>query len=438
MPLLPPLPPTSIRRRVVVTGLGLVSGLGESLSETWAALMSGATAVRRLPPPLDVYSSRVGARMIPTFRPENYVSQDTLRKTSPFINYALAASSMALKDSDYIRHLTQDPSQSSHPSSKHNRLRAGVSFASGVGGLDQIESYLSTSPPNYRYLSPFFVPKFLINLASGHISLEHGLQGPNLAPATACSAGAHAIADAYRVIRDGEAELMVAGGSEGCIIPTALAGFSKAKALSTRFNETPERASRPFDRDRDGFVIGEGAGALVLEELSHALSRKSKIYAEVRGYGFSGDAHHLTAPPPDGDGARRAMERALQNAGLEAHHVDYINAHATSTPLGDLAECYAIKSLFANQQSLKISSTKGATGHLLGAAGAVEAIFSILAISKGEIPPTVNLENLDEKIDLDIVRGEGISHPVHVALSNSFGFGGTNCSLVFALCDDIK
>jgi 3-oxoacyl-[acyl-carrier-protein] synthase II len=356
------------------------------------------------------------------FNPDDWVEPKEQRKMDDFIVFAMAAAVEAVSDAGWT------------PQDEHSRERTGVMIGSGIGGLPGIaDGAITLRDKGPRRLSPFFIPSCLINLASGHVSIRYGFTGPNHAVVTACSTGAHAIGDAARLIQFGDADVMVAGGTEAAVCRLGVAGFAAARALSTNFNDTPERASRPWDRDRDGFVIGEGAGVVVLEELEHAQRRGAKIYAEVVGYGLSGDAYHITAPAEDGSGGYRAMRNALASARLNPEDVDYINAHGTSTPLGDEIELGAVKRLFGDHAySLSMSSTKSAMGHLLGGAGSVEAIFSILSIVDGVVPPTLNLENPSEGCDIDLVPLQAKERPVRRALSNSFGFGGTNATLIFA------
>ncbi|KAJ3015450.1 Mitochondrial beta-keto-acyl synthase [Thoreauomyces humboldtii] len=432
---------SAFSRRVVVTGLGLVTPLGTGVHPTWSRLTAGKSGVVSLKGRVhpesgrnyDAIPSQVAA-LVPTsgpapFRVEDWVRKGEARNMAPFMHYALSVAQQALDDADW------------RPSSDEDRERTGVCFGSGIGCIDEIEATAASfNDTGLRRVSPYFVPKILVNLAAGHISMKHGLQGPNHAVSTACTTGAHSIGDAMRFIVFGDADVMVAGGAEASVSPLAMAGFSKARALSTAYNESPEKASRPFDRARDGFVIGEGAGAMVLEEREHAIRRGARIYAEIKGYGLSADAHHITAPPEDGRGAARAMRRCIEVAGIRPEEVDYVNAHATSTGLGDLAETRAIKAVFGKHatDSLAVSSTKGAIGHLLGAAGAVEAIFAVLAVHTNLLPPTVNLHDLDPEFDLDYVplvardmKAASGRKGVRGALTNSFGFGGTNASLLF-------
>ena len=347
------------------------------------------------------------------------------RKIDKFILFAIAAACSAVEDSGW------------KPEDEEARERTGVMIGSGIGGLEAIaEGALLLERRGPRRLSPHFIPSALINLASGHVSIRYGFKGPNHSVVTACSTGAHAIGDASRLIQHGDADVMVAGGAEAAVCRLGVAGFAAARALSTHFNDTPTRASRPWDRDRDGFVMGEGSGVVVLEDLDHAKKRGAHIYAEVVGYGMSGDAHHITAPAEDGNGGYRSMRAALNDAGLNPEDVDYINAHGTSTPMGDMVELGAVQRLFGNAaDTLSMSSTKSSIGHLLGAAGSVEAIFSILAINNNVVPPTLNLDNPSPGCDFDLVPHQAKERPVRVALSNSFGFGGTNATLVLAQVD---
>ena len=413
-------------RRVVVTGLGAVTPLACGVRASWRRLLAGESGIRAIDR-VDVSDmpSRV-AGQVPGpdeedgFDPGAWIEPRERRRMDTFIHYAIAAAAEAVEDSGW------------RPEDDRGRERTGVLIGSGIGGLPGIEAAtLSLAEKGRRGVSPFFIPSCLINLASGQVSIRHGFKGPNHSVVTACSTGAHAIGDAARLILWGDADAMVAGGSESAISRLAVAGFSAARALSTGFNDEPARASRPWDRDRDGFVLGEGAGAVVLEDYDHARSRGARIYAEIAGYGLSGDAHHITAPAPDGDGGFRSMRAALDRAGMAPGDVDYVNAHGTSTPLGDEIEHEAVKRLFGGAAAnLSMSSTKSAIGHLLGAAGAVEAIFSILAVHEDIVPPTLNLENPSPGCDLDLVPLEAKRRPVRAALSNSFGFGGTNASLI--------
>ncbi|MEK8088423.1 beta-ketoacyl-ACP synthase II [Thermithiobacillus plumbiphilus] len=409
-----------MKRRVVVTGLGLVTPVGVGVAQSWDNLVKGVSGigrVTRLDPA--AYASQVAGE-VKDFDVTRYLSAKEARKMDLFIHYGLAAAVEAIEDSGL--RITPEIAE-----------RVGVSVGSGIGGLPGIErgyeDYLRGGP---RKISPFFIPSCIVNMVSGHVSIMYGAKGPNLAMATACSTGAHAIGDASRLIAFGDADVMIAGGSEAAISPLGLGGFSAARALSTR-NDEPERASRPWDKDRDGFVLGEGAGVLVLEEREFALARGARIYAELTGFGMSGDAYHMTQPAPEGEGAARCMRAALKNAGMAPEQVDYINAHGTSTPLGDVQETQAMKSVFGEHAyKLAVSSTKSMIGHLLGAAGGVEAAISVLALHHGVIPPTINLDNPDEGCDLDYVPHEARRRPIRVAMSNSFGFGGTNGTLIFA------
>jgi 3-oxoacyl-[acyl-carrier-protein] synthase II len=416
-------------RRVVVTGMGLVTPLGIGLERNWSSLIAGASGIRAiqsfevsdLPVKIAAQVPR-GATASGLFNADDWVPPKDQRKMDGFIVYALAAAAQAVEDAGWA------------PDDEESRERTGVMIGSGIGGLPGItDGALTIHERGPRRLSPFFIPANLINLASGHVSIRYGFTGPNHAVVTACSTGAHAIGDAARLIMLDDADVMVCGGTEAAICRLGLAGFAAARALSTAFNDDPPRASRPWDRERDGFVMGEGAGILVLEEHQHAKRRGAHIYAEVIGYGMSGDAFHLTAPSEDGKGAFRSMRNAVKRSGIGLEEIDYINAHGTSTPLGDEIELGAVKRLFGRHAyELSMSSTKSAIGHLLGAAGSVEAIFSILAIRDGVVPPTLNLENPSPSCDIDLVPKRAKERKVRYALSNSFGFGGTNASLIFA------
>ncbi|KAG9243607.1 thiolase-like protein [Calycina marina] len=428
-------------RRVVVTGLGAITPLSVGIWRTWSRLLAsecGIISVANQEPARrwkDLPS--IVAGNVPSGRKEHggWQASDWLqrggeRRMAKFSQYAIAATEMAFEDAGW------------RPQTQEDKEMTGVCLGSGIGNLDELyNTTLAFETSGCKKVSPLFVPQLLINLGAGHISMKYGLQGPNHAVTTACTTGAHAIGDASRFIAFGDADVMVAGGSESCMHPLAFAGFSRTRSLATQHNDDPSSSSRPFDRDRSGFVIAEGAGVVILEELEHAKARGANIYAEIRGYGCSGDAHHVTAPREDGYGAFLAMKRALKNAGIRPKDVDYINAHATSTPLGDAAENAAIKKLmlgddgFEQSTHVNVSSTKGATGHLLGAAGAVEAIFSILAIKENSVPPTLNLHNLDDGFTCNYVPLVAQQRNVDVAVSNSFGFGGTNASLVFAKYD---
>jgi 3-oxoacyl-[acyl-carrier-protein] synthase II len=419
-------------RRVVVTGLGLITPLGAGVAPTWKRLLegrSGAGPITRfdasdLParvacelPTEDRWNDDIGG----LFNADDWVDPKEQRRVDNFIIYALAAAQQAMDDSGYL------------PKTYEQQCRAGVYIGSGIGGLPGIEkTSILLHEKGPRRVSPFFIPGHLVNLASGQVSIRFGLKGPNHANATACSTGAHAIGDAARMIALDDCDVMVAGGAEGAICRIGMAGFAACRALSTGFNDEPTRASRPYDKDRDGFVMGEGAGVVVLEELEHAKARGAKIYAEVKGYGLSGDAYHITAPAEDGDGGFRCMQMALKRAGLQPSDIDYVNAHGTSTPKGDEIEVGSVTRLFGNAVSkLSMSSTKSSIGHLLGAAGAVEAIFSVLAMRDQITPATLNLDNPSIETEIDLVPLEPRKREINAVLSNSFGFGGTNCSLVF-------
>ena len=416
-------------RRVVVTGLGLVTPLGVGVDHVWRRLIEGESGIGAIRS-FDVSDlpCRI-AGQVPRgqdepgrFDPDRVTDAKDRRKMDDFIVYALAASAEAIEDAGW------------EPEGEEARARTGVLIGSGIGGLEVIyDGAVTMDRRGPRRVTPFFIPASLINLASGQVSIRYGFKGPNHAVVTACSTGAHAIGDASRMIMLDDADVMIAGGTEAAVCRLGIAGFASARALSTSFNDAPERASRPWDRDRDGFVMGEGAGVVVLEELEHARRRGARIHAEVTGYGMSGDAFHITAPPEDGNGGLRSMGAALKRARLDPEDIDYVNAHGTSTPVGDEIELGAVKRLFGGHaHKLSMSSTKSAIGHLLGAAGSVEAIFSIKAVGEGVVPPTLNLENPSEGCDLDLVAGAAKARPVRNALSNSFGFGGTNATLVFS------
>ncbi len=416
-------------RRVVVTGMGMLSPLGTGVDHVWQNLIAGQSGIRAVTS-FDVsdITSRV-AGQVPdgdgangTFNPDLFVEPKEQKKVDRFILLGMAAATQAIQDSGW------------KPETEEDQWRTGVMVGSGIGGLNEIhETSLLMAEKGPRRISPFFIPASLINLASGQISIQHGFKGPNHAVVTACSTGAHAIGDAARLIKYGDADVMVAGGTEAAVNRLGMGGFAALRGLSTGYNDNPSEASRPFDQGRDGFVIAEGAGVVVLEELEHAKKRGAKIYGEVVGYGMSGDAHHITSPPPDGNGGYRAMQAALNSAGLTSADVDYINAHGTSTPVGDEIEVGAIKRILGdNVKTTSMSSTKSAIGHLLGAAGAVEAIFCLKAMQDSILPPTLNLENPSEScLGIDLVPKVAKEKKVKVALSNSFGFGGTNASLIF-------
>ena len=422
-------------RRVVVTGLGLVTPLANGVEASWAAILAGRSGAGRITTfDADGWACQVACE-VPrvdgrgggsaddpaSFDPDKVLSAREQRRIDDFILYGIAAADEAVRDAGWT------------PEDLLERERTGVIMGSGIGGLNTIyETSIELKERGPRKVGPFFIPSALINLVSGHISIRHGFKGPNHAVVTACASGAHAIGDACRLIKYGDADVMVAGGAEAAIGPIGVAGFIACRALTTGFNDAPQRASRPYDRDRDGFVMGEGAGVLVLEEYGHALARGANIYAEVKGYGLSGDAHHITAPASDGDGGFRAMQAALKDAGLAAADMDYINAHGTSTPLGDEIELGAVERLLGDAAGqATMSSTKSAIGHLLGAAGAVEAAFTCLAIRDQVAPPTINLDNPSVETRIDLVPHAKKPMKIEAALSNSFGFGGTNASLVF-------
>jgi 3-oxoacyl-[acyl-carrier-protein] synthase II len=423
-------------RRVVVTGLGLVTPLGWGVGATWANILAGRSGAGRITafdatdfgcqiacevPRIDGRGG--GAAGDPaSFDPDQVMSAKEQRRVDDFILYAMAAADEAVRDSGWA------------PKDEESRCRTGVNIGSGIGGLSTIADTaveMHEKGPR-RGVSPFFIPSALINLASGQVSIRHGFKGPNHSVVTACATGAHAVGDAMRLIQHGDADVMFAGGAEAAVCPIGIAGFVACRAMSTHFNDEPTRASRPYDRDRDGFVMGEGAGVLVLEELDHARARGAKIYAEVVGYGLAGDAHHITAPAEDGDGGFRAMRAAIGQACVEPADIDYINAHGTSTPLGDEIELGAVERLFGQAAGrTAMSSTKSSIGHLLGAAGAVEAAFSVLALRDQIAPPTINLENPSVETPIDLVPNVAKPMRIDMVLSNSFGFGGTNASVVF-------
>ena len=414
-------------RRVVVTGMGMVSPLACGVEETWSRLLKAESGARKI---TTFDTSDLPARIaanVPrgdgtngTFDADKWMDPKENRRVDDFIIFAMAAATQAIADSG-IRLETED-----------QKARAGVMIGSGIGGLPGIaEASITLHEKGPRKISPFFIPGRLINLASGYISIKHGLKGPNHAVVTACSSGAHAIGDAARMVALDDADIMVAGGAEAAISRIGMAGFAACRALSTGFNEEPHRASRPYDKDRDGFLMGEGSGVMVLEELEHARRRGARIYAEITGYGMSGDAHHITAPADDGNGGYRSMQMALKRAGLMPGDIDYVNAHGTSTPLGDEIELRAVERLFGNAaERVSMSSTKSSIGHLLGAAGAVEAIFSVLALRDQICPPTLNLDNPSVETKIDLVPHQAKKREIRAALSNSFGFGGTNATLI--------
>ncbi|MEK6689835.1 MAG: beta-ketoacyl-ACP synthase II [Nitrospirota bacterium] len=406
------------KRRVVITGLGLVTPLGIGVEKSWDALCNGDSGVSKITlfDPKDL-PAQIAAE-IKGFNPSDWIEHKEIKKMDRFTHLAIAASQIAMDDSGV-------------KISEENAERIGVIVGSGMGGMAAIEYYhtiLTEKGP--KRISPFFIPMTIINLASGQISIRFGAKGPNSAPVTACAAGTHAIGESFRIIQRGDADIMITGGTEAVITPLAIGGFCSMKALSTR-NHDPKRASRPFDKDRDGFVMGEGAGIIVLESLESALSRSARIYAEVIGFGMSGDAYHISSPSPNGEGAARCMAIALKDSGIDPSEINYINAHGTSTKYGDELETKAIKTVFGEHAyRLKVSSTKSMTGHLLGAAGGVEAVITALAIKTGIIPPTINLDNPDPECDIDYVPNKAVKTNPKVAMSNSFGFGGTNACLI--------
>lgn len=417
-------------RRVVVTGIGMVSPLGCGVATSWSRLINGASGISSLESAdFEDLPARIAGQVAFGSAEENLFDPDLImppkdqRKIDRFILFGIAAGQEAIEDSGWL------------PSDEEAQNRTGILIGSGIGGLVAIsDTAVLLKERGPRRVSPFFIPSALINLVSGQLSIKYGFRGPNHAVVTACATGSHAIGDAARLIQYDDADVMIAGGSEAAVCRIGMAGFAAARALSTNFNDAPEQASRPWDKGRDGFVMGEGAGVVVLEELEHARARGAKIYAEVVGYGLSGDAHHITAPAADGNGGMRAMAAALKRAQLSPDAIDYINAHGTSTPLGDEIEFGAVKRLFgAASEKLSMSSTKSAVGHLLGAAGAVEAVFSILAMRDNVVPPTLNLTDpSDECVGIDLVPLHARERPVNAVLSNSFGFGGTNASLIFS------
>jgi 3-oxoacyl-[acyl-carrier-protein] synthase II len=420
-------------RRVVVTGLGMVTPLASGVESTWQRLLAGESGIGRIErfEVSDIPCKIAG--QIPrgdgadgSFNADQWMEPKEQRKVDEFILFAMAAAKQALDDADW------------HPREYDDQVSSGVLIGSGIGGIEGIaETALLLRDRGPRRVSPFFIPGRIINLASGYVSITHSLKGPNSAVVTACSTGAHAIGDAGRLVALGDADVMVAGGAESPVNRLSLAGFAACRALSTAFNDTPERASRPYDRDRDGFVMGEGAGAVVLEEYDHAKRRGARIYGELIGYGLSGDAFHITAPAEDGDGALRCMKAAIRRAEISPGDIDYINAHGTSTPLGDEIELKAVERLVGNAAGkISMSSTKSSIGHLLGAAGTVEAIFCLLAMRDQVAPPTINLDNPSVDTALDLVPHKPRKRPINITLSNSFGFGGTNASLVFRRMQD--
>ncbi|OQX20250.1 MAG: beta-ketoacyl-[acyl-carrier-protein] synthase II [Desulfobacteraceae bacterium IS3] len=405
-------------RRVVITGLGLITPLAVGVRETWDALCAGKSGIGEITRfDASEFSTKIAGE-VKGFNPENFLPKKDAKRTQLFIAYAVGASRMALENSGLVINGS-------------NSHRVGVVTGCGLGGLAILEEtsrIIDLKGP--KRVTPFFIPMMIGNMAAGMVSIQLGAKGPNASPATACAAGTHAVGNAFRMVQNGEADAMITGGVESVITPTCIAGFNAMKALSTR-NDEPEKASRPFDRDRDGFVVGEGAGIVILEHLEHALERGAHIYAEICGFGMSGDGYHMTSPPPDGEGAARCMAAAIEDAGISYDKVDYINAHGTSTPLNDFYETLAVKTVFKEKAySIPISSTKSMTGHLLGAAGGIETVFTALTIYEGIIPPTINLENPDKECDLDYVPNVARKADVEIAMTNSFGFGGTNGTLI--------
>lgn len=411
-------------RRVVITGMGIVSPVGTGVEHAWKSILNGVSGVRAI----DTFDATDFASKIAglpkrgdapgDFNPDSVIEPREQRKYDRAMLYGVVAADEAMRDAGLVDY-------------DGDKDMFGVSIGSGIGGVQTIcDTFEELTKSGPRFVSPFFVPKAIINMTAGQVSIKYGLRGPNISVATACATGSHAIAEAVNFIRNGTADLMLAGGTEAAVTPLAVAGFSAMKALSTR-NDEPQRASRPWDKDRDGFVLGEGAGVLVLEEYEHAVRRGAKIYAEVAGFGMTADAHHITAPAPHGAGGLRAMQIALRDAGMQASDIDYVNAHGTSTGLGDVGELEAVRELFGDGHTC-MSSTKSMTGHLLGAAGAIEAIFSVLAIRDNIVPPTINLENpIDEVGNFNLVPNVAQKRDVNAVISNSFGFGGTNASVIF-------
>ena len=408
-----------MKRRIVVTGLGMVTPLGTGVQKTWYALLKGQSGIDKISLfDASDFPCQIAGE-VKDFNPEDFIELKEQKKMDRFIHLAIGAATFAVEDSGL-------------KITSSNELRVGVSVGSGIGGLPAIEKYHSVlMEKGPRRISPFFIPMVIVNLAAGQISMRYGAKGPNAASATACATGNHSIGDAFKIIQRNDADVMIAGGCESAISPLGIAGFSAMKALSNR-NHEPQKASRPFDKDRDGFIMGEGAGIIILEALEHALSRDARIYAEIVGYGMSADAYHITSPSPDATGAIKSMNMAIEDAGIQAEEVNYINAHGTSTKQNDELETLAIKKVFGNHAyKLAVSSTKSMIGHLLGASGGVESIFSILSIHDGKAPPTINLDNPDPLCDLDYVPHKARDMNIEVAMSNSFGFGGTNATLIF-------
>jgi 3-oxoacyl-[acyl-carrier-protein] synthase II len=407
-----------LERRVVITGIGLVTPLGIGVEETWSALCAGKSGVGEITRfNASAFDTKIAAE-VKGFNAEDFMSKKEAKRMETFIAYAIAAARMAVEDSGMVI-------------DAHNAARVGVLTGCGLGGLNMLEITANTvDTKGPQRVSPFFIPMLIGNMAPGMISILFGAKGPNSSVATACAAGSHAVGDAYEIVKYGRADAMITGGVESVVTRTCIAGFGAMKALSTR-NDDPQKASRPFDRDRDGFVVGEGSGIMIIESLEGALERGARIYAEIVGYGMSGDGYHMTSPPPGGEGAARCMQAALENAGIQPHQIGYINAHGTSTPLNDLYETRAIKTTFGDAaKKVAISSTKSMTGHLLGGSGGIETVFTALAICNGILPPTINFENPGEECDLDYIPNQARKAEVEYAMSNSFGFGGTNASLI--------
>ena len=408
-----------MRRRVVITGLGLIIPTGVGVKNAWKNICEGKSGIGPLTRfDVTAFDTKIAGE-VKGFNSEHYLDKKDVRRMDLFVQFAIGATQEAMEDAQ----LKITP---------ENSEQIGVIVGTGLGGLPTFEkNHIALLEKGPGRVSPFFIPMLIANMASGHIAMHFGAKGPNTCVVTACATGAHSIGDAFRAVQYGDAEAIIAGGTEANIAPLTIAGFNAMKALSTR-NHEPEKASRPFEKNRDGFVVGEGAGILILEELEFALKRKAKIYGEIVGYGYTGDAYHMTAPSPDGDGAARCMRMAIKDAGLRPDEIDYINAHGTSTPLNDLTETQAIKTVFKDYaKEIPVSATKSMTGHLLGAAGSTEAIFTLLSISDGIMPPTINYEEPDPECDLDYVPNVARRKPIRVAMSNAFGFGGTNASLVF-------
>ena len=406
-------------RRVVVTGLGTINPLGNTVESSWKSLIDSKSGIKLIDKfDVNEYPCKIAATIEDSYINQDIVSSRDLRKIDRFIALGLVAADEAIKDSGFVPN-------------EENTYTSGVMVGSGIGGLDTIYKNSSIlDNQGIRKISPFFIPSALINLLSGHISIRYNLKGPNSSPVTACATGTHAIGDSFTLIKNGKANLMVCGGAEAAICPIGIAGFSSARALCDTFNDNPKAGSRPWDKDRSGFVMGEGAGVLVLEEYEHAKKRNAKIYGEIKGYGMSGDAYHITKPSEDGNGGYRAMEMALKESGLNSEQIDYVNAHGTSTPVGDMIELAAVEKLF-QPEGLCMSSNKSAIGHLLGAAGAVEAVFSLKSMETNILPPTLNLDNPDTSTKINLIPHEPINKSIDNLISNSFGFGGTNASIIF-------